>query len=34
VAGVSQLLINSGGEKPIESLRRFAKQVIPAMVEA
>jgi len=34
VAGVGQVLINSGGEKPIESLRRFAKQVIPAMVEA
>lgn len=32
--GVTQVLINSGGEKPIEGLRRFAKQVIPAMVEA
>src|SRR5262245_21771765 len=26
-AGVTQVLINSGGEKPIESLRRFARQV-------
>jgi alkanesulfonate monooxygenase SsuD/methylene tetrahydromethanopterin reductase-like flavin-dependent oxidoreductase (luciferase family) len=33
-AGVTQVLINSGGEKPIESLRRFAGQVMPAMVEA
>jgi hypothetical protein len=27
-AGVTQVLINSGGDKPIESLRRFARQVI------
>jgi alkanesulfonate monooxygenase SsuD/methylene tetrahydromethanopterin reductase-like flavin-dependent oxidoreductase (luciferase family) len=33
-AGVTQVLVNSGGEKPIEGLRRFAKQVMPAMVEA
>jgi 2-iminoacetate synthase ThiH len=33
-AGVTQVLINSGGKKPIESLRRFAKEVMPAMVEA
>jgi alkanesulfonate monooxygenase SsuD/methylene tetrahydromethanopterin reductase-like flavin-dependent oxidoreductase (luciferase family) len=33
-AGVAQVLINSGGEKPIESLRRFAGRVMPAMVEA
>jgi alkanesulfonate monooxygenase SsuD/methylene tetrahydromethanopterin reductase-like flavin-dependent oxidoreductase (luciferase family) len=33
-AGVSQVLINSGGERPIESLRRFARQVMPAMAEA
>ena len=33
-AGVSQVLINSGGQKPIESLRRFAQQVMPAMLEA
>ena len=33
-AGVTQVLINSGGAKPIESLRRFARQVMPAMVEA
>jgi len=33
-AGVTQVLINSGGVKPIESLRRFARQVMPAMVEA
>jgi len=33
-AGVTQVLINSGGDRPIESLRRFAKQVMPAMVEA
>jgi len=32
-AGVTQVLINGGGEKPIEGLRRFAKQVMP-MVEA
>jgi len=32
-AGVSQILINSGGEKPIESLRRFARQVMPVMAE-
>jgi alkanesulfonate monooxygenase SsuD/methylene tetrahydromethanopterin reductase-like flavin-dependent oxidoreductase (luciferase family) len=33
-AGVTQVLINSGGEKPIESLRRFARQVMPVMVAA
>jgi alkanesulfonate monooxygenase SsuD/methylene tetrahydromethanopterin reductase-like flavin-dependent oxidoreductase (luciferase family) len=33
-AGVSQVLVNSGGEKPIASLRRFASQVMPAMAEA
>src|SRR5215475_3225988 len=33
-AGVTQMLINSGGDGPIESLRRFAKEVMPAMVEA
>jgi hypothetical protein len=33
-AGVAQVLINSGGAKPIESLRRFARLVMPAMVEA
>jgi alkanesulfonate monooxygenase SsuD/methylene tetrahydromethanopterin reductase-like flavin-dependent oxidoreductase (luciferase family) len=32
--GVAQVLINSGGGRPIESLRRFAKQVMPAMVGA
>jgi len=32
--GVTQVLINSGGERPIESLRRFAKDVMPAMVAA
>lgn len=32
-AGVTQVLINSGGDKPIESLRRFAGKVMPAMVE-
>ena len=31
-AGVTQVLVNSGGDKPIESLRRFAKEVMPAMV--
>jgi alkanesulfonate monooxygenase SsuD/methylene tetrahydromethanopterin reductase-like flavin-dependent oxidoreductase (luciferase family) len=30
-AGVTQVLINSGGEKPIESLRRFARKVMPAL---
>jgi alkanesulfonate monooxygenase SsuD/methylene tetrahydromethanopterin reductase-like flavin-dependent oxidoreductase (luciferase family) len=33
-AGVTQVLINNGGEKPIESLRRFARQVMPVMVAA
>ena len=33
-AGVTQVLINGGGAKPIEGLRRFARQVMPAMVEA
>jgi len=33
-AGVTQVLINSGGEKPIESLRRFAEHVMPAMIDA
>src|SRR5215467_16089169 len=33
-AGVTQVLINSGGVRPIESLRRFARRVMPAMVEA
>jgi alkanesulfonate monooxygenase SsuD/methylene tetrahydromethanopterin reductase-like flavin-dependent oxidoreductase (luciferase family) len=33
-AGVTQVLMNSGGERPIESLRRFAKEVMPAMVAA
>ena len=32
-AGVTQVLINGGGEKPIESLRRFAKQVMPELAE-
>jgi hypothetical protein len=30
-AGVKQVLINSGGRRAIESLRRFAKYVMPAM---
>jgi alkanesulfonate monooxygenase SsuD/methylene tetrahydromethanopterin reductase-like flavin-dependent oxidoreductase (luciferase family) len=30
-AGVTQVLINGGGHKPIEGLRRFARQVMPAM---
>ena len=33
-AGVTQVLINGGGERPIDSLRRFARQVMPAMAEA
>jgi len=33
-AGMTQVLINSGGDRPIESLRRFAKEVMSAMVEA
>jgi alkanesulfonate monooxygenase SsuD/methylene tetrahydromethanopterin reductase-like flavin-dependent oxidoreductase (luciferase family) len=33
-AGVTQVLINSGGDRSIESLRRFANEVMPAMVEA
>ena len=33
-AGVSQVLMNSGGAKPIESLRRFARLVMPAMAGA
>src|SRR5262245_12374447 len=32
--GVAQILINSGGDRPIESLRRFAKRVMPAMIAA
>ena len=32
-AGVTQVLINGGGERPIESLRRFAKQVMPQLAE-
>lgn len=32
--GVTQVLINSGGDRSIESLRRFANEVMPAMVEA
>lgn len=31
--GVTQVLINSGGARPIESLRRFAKEVMPALVD-
>jgi alkanesulfonate monooxygenase SsuD/methylene tetrahydromethanopterin reductase-like flavin-dependent oxidoreductase (luciferase family) len=31
-AGVTQILINGGGDRPIESLRRFAKDVMPAMM--
>ncbi len=34
VAGVAQVLVNSGGQQPIESLRRFARQVMPVMAEA
>jgi alkanesulfonate monooxygenase SsuD/methylene tetrahydromethanopterin reductase-like flavin-dependent oxidoreductase (luciferase family) len=30
-AGVTQVLINGGGAKPIEGLRRFAEYVMPAM---
>ena len=33
-AGVTQVLINSGGDRPIESLRRFANEVMPAMIGA
>jgi alkanesulfonate monooxygenase SsuD/methylene tetrahydromethanopterin reductase-like flavin-dependent oxidoreductase (luciferase family) len=33
-AGVAQILINSGGASPIESLRRFARQVMPAMTQS
>jgi alkanesulfonate monooxygenase SsuD/methylene tetrahydromethanopterin reductase-like flavin-dependent oxidoreductase (luciferase family) len=32
-AGVAQVLVNGGGAKPIEGLRRFARQVMPAMAE-
>jgi alkanesulfonate monooxygenase SsuD/methylene tetrahydromethanopterin reductase-like flavin-dependent oxidoreductase (luciferase family) len=30
-AGVAQVLVNSGGAKPIEGLRRLARQVMPAL---
>ena len=33
-AGATQVLINSGGDRPIESLRRFANEVMPAMIGA
>jgi alkanesulfonate monooxygenase SsuD/methylene tetrahydromethanopterin reductase-like flavin-dependent oxidoreductase (luciferase family) len=33
-AGVAQVLVNGGGAKPIESLRRLARHVIPAMAGA